>query len=570
VIPSDPPESQLAHLDRQLKRLESAIHRLETRLAVIENSLLFRLARWVGRWLPDFRAITLRFVGKHWRDWYLRLVSLDPRVYRVWMERQDAEPLPELASKPRFHILMPIWRPGLSELQETVESVTSQTYPFWELFVCQEASPDSSVQSWLKSLPASDSRIRLVGDLTATGQANYLITLVPGDRLAPNALHWFAAAGPADLIYSDEERITPDGRGSYPVFKPDWSPDLLLSSMYLGDVIAVAREAFDRAGGFHTALHDLALRITDHGATVRHVARILYRAAPAKVANGTRPNFNDVRWVVPEGTLVSLIVCSRSHRLLSKCLDSLTRGTAYPRREVIVVQHLGGEDRALQAAIESHGAKRVPYSGPFHFSRMNNLGARKAAGEVLVFLNDDVEPLDSGWLDRLAGQVCRPDVGIAGARLLYPSGMLQHAGIVIGINEACGHAGRGFAAAPSYWPWLECTRDVSAVTGACLAIRAPLFRQLGGFDEAFPVNYNDVDLCFRVRAAGYRIIYDAGAVLQHRECQSRPAVVTWEEWQRWYDRWHEVIERGDPYYSPHLNHRLEDLALNLPVSSPRL
>lgn len=537
--------------------------------------------------------MALRFVGRRWRDWYLRLVSIDPHAYRVWIERHEAEQLPELKSQPRFRILMPVSCPQLLDLQEAVDSVISQTYPSWELFICQETSPEPSVESWLNSRLASDARISVVGEPAAANcPTDYLITLFPGDRLAPHALHWLAAAGPADLIYSDEERLTPGGRASHPVFKPDWSPDLLLSSMYLGGVMAIAREAFDEAGGFHNgpdnaALYDLALRITDHSATVRHVARVLYRrgqASPvhkaglsalasalrrrgdqAQVASGARSDFYDVRWAPPEGTLVSLIVCSRSRQLLSKCLDSLSRATAYPRREVIVVQHLGSENQALQAVIESHGAKRVPYSGPFHFSRMNNLGAQKAAGEVLVFLNDDVEPLELTWLDRLAGQVWRPDVGIAGARLLYPSGMLQHAGIVVGINEACGHAGRGFAAAPSYWPWVECTRDVSAVTGACLAIRASIFREVGGFAEAFPVNYNDVDLCFRVRAAGYRIVYDAGAVLQHSECQSRTGVVTWEEWQRWYERWHEVIERGDPFYSPHLNHRLEDLALNVSV-----
>lgn len=594
----DPHKFLLTHHDRRLKQLESSIRRLETRLAIVENSLLFRTARWVGRWLPDLRGMALRFVGRRWRDWYLQLVSIDPRAYRVWIERQEAEQLPELMSQPRFRILLPISRPHLFELKEAVDSVTSQTYPFWELHICQGTSPEPSVESWLKSQTASDARLRLVGEpAAATCPADYLIVLFPGDRLAPHALHWLAAAGPADLIYSDEERLTPGGRASYPVFKPDWSPDLLLSSMYLGGVVAVAREAFDQAGSFHkppdsAALYDLVLRITDHAAIVRHVPRVLYcrsqaspthkaglsalaaalsrRQAQAKVTNGPRSDFYDVRWVPPEGTLVSLIVCSRSPRLLTKCLDSLDRATAYPRREVIVVEHLGSEDQTLQAVIESHGAKRVPYSGSFHFSRMNNLGVQKAAGQVLVFLNDDVEPLEPAWLDRLAGQVCRPDVGIAGARLLYPPGTLQHAGIVVGINEACGHAGRGFAAAPSYWPWLECTRDVSAVTGACLAIRASLFRELGGFAEEFPVNYNDVDLCFRVRAAGYRIIYDASAVLQHRECQSRPGVVTWEEWQHWYERWQEVIDRGDPFYSPHLNHHMENLTLNVPVSSPRL
>ena len=199
-------------------------------------------------------------------------------------------------------------------------------------------------------------------------------------------------------------------------------------------------------------------------------------------------------------------------------------------------------------------------TGPFNFSRMNNLGARTATGEVLVFLNDDVTPLEPSWLERLVAQAQRPDVGIAGARLLYPSGALQHAGVAIGITDGCGHLGRG-TFTPRYWPWLALTRDVAAVTGACLATRAALFRELDGFAEQFPVNYNDTDLCLRVRQAGYRVVYESGAVLRHTECQSRRGVVTLAERERWYDRWAEFIEAGDPFYTPHLTREREDLSL---------
>jgi GT2 family glycosyltransferase len=193
---------------------------------------------------------------------------------------------------------------------------------------------------------------------------------------------------------------------------------------------------------------------------------------------------------------------------------------------------------------------------------MNNMAAQIATGEVFVFINDDIEPLESSWLERLLGQVERPDVGIAGARLLYQSGVMQHAGVAIGISDGCGHIGRGITAAPS-WPWLALTRDVAAVTGACLAIRAALFRDFGGFADEFPVNYNDTDLCLRIRAAGYRVVYDAGVVLRHYECQSRRGAVSFEERERWYNRWQEVIEAGDPFYSPHLTHDREDLSLEL-------
>jgi GT2 family glycosyltransferase len=247
---------------------------------------------------------------------------------------------------------------------------------------------------------------------------------------------------------------------------------------------------------------------------------------------------------------------------LERCLRTLAATTAYPHRELIVIHHLGGDDAALEDVISRFGAIRVPYAGPFNFSRMNNLGVQAANGEVLVFLNDDTELLDPTWLERLVGQVERPAVGIAGAQLLYPSGTLQHAGLAIGISDGCGHIGRGTYGS-RFWPWLQLTRDLSAVTGACLAIRAQLFRDLAGFSGEFPSNYNDTDLCLRVRAAGYRVIYEAGAKLRHYECQTRRGIVTLEERDRWHRRWGELIEAGDPFYSPHLTREREHLSLRL-------
>jgi GT2 family glycosyltransferase len=252
--------------------------------------------------------------------------------------------------------------------------------------------------------------------------------------------------------------------------------------------------------------------------------------------------------------------------LLGRCLRILAACTDYPRRELIVIQHLGRDDAALQEVIARYGGARVPYAGPFHFSRMNNLGVQAAKGEVLVFLNDDIEPIEPSWLERLVAQVERPGVGIAGAQLLYPSGSLQHGGVVIGIRDGCGHVGRG-AYGSRFWPWIELTRDVAGVTGACLAIKASLFRDLGGFADEFPVNYNDIDLCLRARAAGHRVIYDAGAKLRHYECQTRGGTVTLQERERWYGRWGDLIEAGDPFYSPHLTREWEDLSLRLETGS---
>jgi GT2 family glycosyltransferase len=321
----------------------------------------------------------------------------------------------------------------------------------------------------------------------------------------------------------------------------------------------VARVLFHRRGS--AATESAAASGAVHGAgglAVRDTLR--RRQTPAEVEDGAEPGVYQLRWKPVRDLRASLVICSRSAEMLDRCLRAV-QASSHVNREIVVVQHLGYDDAKVQKVIERHGARRVPYSGAFHFSVMNNLGADAATGDVLVFLNDDTEPLDPAWLDRLVGHVGRPGVGIAGARLVYPSGTLQHAGVAIGVSDGCGHIGRGAFTAP-LWPWLQITRDVAAVTGACLAINAALFRKLGGFAGEFPINYNDIDLCLRVRHAGYRVVCDTSAVLRHYECQTRGrGIVTLRERESWFDRWGDLIEAGDPFYSPHLTREREDLSL---------
>jgi GT2 family glycosyltransferase len=387
----------------------------------------------------------------------LRPPGRDP--YAAWLEREREPIAPESNSQElRLSLLLPVYRPQREWLEEAVASVRNQTYSNWELCICDDASPEDWLTKFFDSITASDPRVRVfraTTNLGISGALNQASTLATGhylagldqdDRLSAEALAALAAAvqdSGADLVYSDEDRIDESGRRAEPIFKPDWSPDLLLSCMYMGHLMAFSRAAWDRAGGLRSEYdgaqdYDLALRLTDDPIKVRHVGRVLYhwrrhagstaadpqakpythaagkkaledalrrRGALAKVEDGPRSNLYRVRWE-PQGTpLASLIICSRSAQLLRQCLEAVAGRTSYSRLEVIVVQHIGHEDDGLQAVIQAFGARVVPYAGSFHFSRMNNLGARDAAGDVLVFLNDDIEPLDATWLERLIGQV---------------------------------------------------------------------------------------------------------------------------------------------------------------------
>lgn len=607
-------EKRLDRLERRQKQLEYSLGTADAHIAALENSIVFRVLRRVGRPALDAKTRAAQWLREsRFHRWRLRFFPGAQSAYASWINRYESvEQLPALARSPCFSILISVSQPRREWLEEAIASVRVQTYASWELSICYDPSLAPWLAEYLTAVERSDNRIHTIalprnaGISAALNQAatltngDYLLVLHDSGRFAPDALRWLAAMEPAQILYSDEDWLDEAGRRIEPIFKPDWSPDLLLSCMYIGRMMAVSRSAWQCARGFRSEYdgaqdYDLALRITGQPGAVKHLPRVLYhgrkRSEPAEtdparelgraagrraledalrrrgtaglVEDGPRPGVYQVRWKPSGSTLASLIICSRSPRLLNRCLGSVTACTAYPNREIVVVHHLGLEDAAaMQRVIDRYAAKRVPYPDAFHFARMNNLGSLAAAGGVLVFLNDDTEPLDGSWLERIAGQLERPEVGVVGARLLYPSGTLQHAGVTVGIGDGCGHIGRG-AFSADYWPWLEMTRDVAAVTGACLAIRSDLFHKLGGFADEFPANYNDTDLCLRVRDAGYRVIYDAAIALRHYEGKTRRGSVTLREREDWYKRWAGWIEAGDPFYSPNLTREREDLSLRL-------
>lgn len=258
----------------------------------------------------------------------------------------------------------------------------------------------------------------------------------------------------------------------------------------------------------------------------------------------------------PSAEFVSIVICTRTATLLEACLTALESRTAHQNCEVIVVQH--GGDSTLTQVIAAHKAKRVPYPGPFNFADMNNQGAAAATGTILLFLNDDVTPLKPDWLTRIIHHLADPTIGAVGAKLTFPDGTLQHAGIAAFGTAGAWHPGR---ACPPNALWPAITRQVSAVTGACLALRAQDFRHLGGFDPAFPINFNDVDLCFRLEARGLRILIDIEAELQHDESRTRAPGSTYDERRLFFRKWSQRLMQPDPYYAPNLAQNTEEILL---------
>jgi len=530
-------EQDGAELVRRIDRLVANQREMDARLWALEDSRVFRILQRIGHAtsLIKARAVGLLNPGAMGRE--------KQRVYRLWLESQRSGKMAEseLSYEPRFKVV----RVG-------DEPAASLNRAAWE-----EAS-------------------------------DYLVFLSPKSRLTSNAQSELAAElqnDRFDVLYGDEDHLSPSGARRLPVFKPEWSPDLIFSPLYLGRFLVVSTGAFRAVGGFREGskgayLFDLALRLTEQPVRFHRVPRILMRAgedcynpesarhalerfiAEHGIAASVEPVGTGfaIRRKVRGSPLVSIVICSRRAVLLKKCLDALERTTAYPHRETIVVEHVAEEKNKLDRVLSGSSCTRVPYSGRFDFSTMNNLGVKAARGEVIVLLNDDVRPLCNSWLEVMVAQVQRPEVGVVGALLLYPSGSIQHAGIALGLMGAVGHPGRGTLDG-GFWPWTAVTRNVSAVTGACIAFRREVFEELGGFDPHFPVNYNDVDFCLRARQAGYEVILEAAARLCHLESSTRPRGVAWEERELFAERWGPQISRCDPYYSPRLTASSEDCSL---------
>lgn len=399
-----------------------------------------------------------------------------------------------------------------------------------------------------KPLPSIDGQDLLdaLRAIRSSGAPRWLIPVKAGDRVSP----WLGAVLAGNLltnevpiIFWDEDSLR-DGKRESPRVKPDWDP--LLFQAYDGltgacaiDVETAIRAVqgmyFDPAADLLEALAGLVFELSDgaHHAPPSHLPLILTHRASSKPFVGTevrerfmRSTFSSARtWAKPP--LISIVIPTRDRiDLLETCLASLATLPSHGRHEIVIVDNDSIEKRTLDflCQLEREGRARiVRQPGKFNFSALINAGAAAARGEFLCLLNNDVEALGGDWLDRMTAYARRPDVGAVGAQLRYPDGAIQHAGVALGIGGAAGHIAKGERPRPGDLnPWYAVDREVSAVTGACLLVARDKFFAVGGMDaEAFSVDFNDIDLCLRLRDRGWKSVYCAEAVLIHHELRSR-------------------------------------------------
>ena len=534
--------------------------------------------------------------------------------------RRDLRALPR---HPLISIVMPVYNPDLVHLSSAIDSVRAQIYENWELCIADDASTDASVAHTLKQYASADSRIKVTfrernGHIAACSNSalelatgEWVALLDQDDLLTEHALAVVAATigehPEAGLIYSDEDKMDQSGARCCPFFKPDWNPELLLGQNYISHLGIYRRALVVEIGGFREGYegsqdHDLALRCTEklQPSQIRHIPRVLYhwrmiegsaaaiggakpyaqKAARRAIADhlqrenipGTavpcpeNPYWYRVIYHLPSPTpLVSVIIPTRDQvALLQRCLTSLRENTDYTPIEIVIVDNGSREPEthALFRDLSQNSSVQIlTDTDEFNFSRLINQGMRAARGEILALMNNDVETENTGWLREMVSHAIRPEVGAVGARLWYPDGRLQHAGVVLGLHGLASHAFQHFPPRPisPMNRTFVLSQNYSAVTAACMVLQKAIFDDLGGFDENLPSNFNDVDFCLRLRERGWQIIWTPYADLIHHESASRgrdfgsaERAQLLREMAYMQEKWGEQL-RNDPFYSPNLS-----------------
>jgi GT2 family glycosyltransferase len=532
--------------------------------------------------------------------------------------------LPHIKRQPLISIVMPVYNTVEAELTSAIQSVIDQSYPYWELCIADDHSSKPEVKRVLDRFAGIMSTVKVAyrpeqGGISAASNTalamatgEFVCFLDHDDTLAPHALTYLCEAidrhPNAEFFYSDEDKIDAEGNRYDPFFKPEWSPDLLRSENYIAHLCVLCSDLLDRVGGFRTAFdgsqdYDLMLRASEKAAEIVHIPRVLYhwRAGMASTAttlenksytvsaaeralmehcerlgNGGHVETGVVtgrwriRYAIAADARVSIIIASGGKvDVLRTNLQSIFGKTTYPRYEVVVIDNSKHAEIEKLVSSFNSGPATLRYidwrNKPFNYSAINNAAARTCGSPVLLFLNDDTSVIELGWLEAMVELVARPEVGAVGAKLLYPEGRIQHAGVVMGLFDNCGHAFKGLDGSCShYFDFSDVIRNVSAITGACLMTKAELFWEVGGFDEGtFAVAFNDIDLSLKIGSLGYQVLYTPHAVLHHHEAFSKTSkdlVPHPEEVEAMRRKWGKIID-ADPYYSPHLTRNDEDFSL---------
>jgi len=541
--------------------------------------------------------------------------------YKLWMQKESIKiknvrstasiEIEKFLYKPVISIIMPVYNTNLTYLEKAINSVCAQIYPLWELCIVNDGSNKSGVKETINNFKSKNSRIlaehltHQKGIAAATNAALNLVTgefvgfLDHDDELAPHALLEVARIlnkyPEIDIIYTDEDRLLEHSKRCDPFFKPDWSPDLLLSMNYMGHFLVIRRKLIREIGGLREGTegsqdYDLVLRAAEKTTRIAHIPEILYhwRITPGSVTNNLQTRIKaldagryvlesalerrglkgqvrqtgegryHINYNLEDSPLVSIIIPTKDNGLLlQKCVDSIKEKSTYKNYEIIIINNNSTENYALnlfKRIIREPNCRVIAYNDLFNYSKINNFAVSQAKGQYLLFLNNDTEIISSDWIEEMLGHTQQRNVGAVGAKLLFPDNKIQHGGVIVGLYGTAGHAFYGLPASDScYMDLTGVTRNCSAVTGACLMMRRRVFEEIDGFDEDLDIAFNDVDICLRLIERGYSIVWIPHAVLYHHEAATRGYYKSERNISYFLQKWAKFLKRGDPFYNKNLS-----------------
>lgn len=551
-------------------------------------------------------------------------------IHKVTQEELDNQKKAKFDYEPKISIIVPTYNTPVKYLEEMIQSVIDQSYSNWQLCIADGSCGNAKLEKVLEEYHNKDSRIiykLLDSNKGIAGNTNVALELADGeitglldhdDTLEPDALYEVVKAFQdklVDAVYTDEDKILgPDWINVDPNFKPDYNIDLLRSHNYITHFFCVKTELLKEIGGFKAEYdgaqdYDVILRCTEKARKTRHIAKILYHwrmhdnstaanpaskaycheagrkavedhlkrlGIPGKVELSKLFGGSRVIYETPGNPLVSIVIPNKDHiDDLDKCVRSLFNVNTYKNIEVIIVENNSTQKETFEyydsIQKEYSDVRVLMWKSGFNYSAINNFGVKEAKGDYILLLNNDTEMIAPDSISDMLGYCMRPDVGIVGAKLLYPDGTIQHAGVIIGLGGIAGHAFIGLDANQyGYMSRAYLSSDYSAVTAACLMISKDIYNEVGGLCEEYAVAFNDVDFCMKVRSKGYLVVYDAFSQWYHYESKSRGYEDTEEkqlrfkgEIETFKSKWQKELDEGDPFYNRNFPLNTESYTLEL-------
>lgn len=578
-------EEKVKELDCQVSNLQGMNSEISCRYDAILNSTIWKMTKPVR--------------------------TIVEKGYRVHNKLAIANLKKRFEKKIKFSVVMPVYNVEIKWLEKALASIKNQGYPAYEICIADDCSTNDEVRSYLKSI--NDPKIKVIFKEKNTGisdttnkaaemaTGDYICLMDNDDELSFNCfseLNEYINTYGGDVLYTDQDNVDENGNHSCNLFKPDWSPDLLYSQMYVGHLLVVKTSLYKKIGGERSEFdgsqdYDLMLRLAKATDDIKHVPHILYHWRTLQTSTAINPASKPYAQTAGKRALIdnllsldnvesieetkytycfdvryknydkkaSIIIPTKNHKDdLEKAINSILDKTLYKNYEIIILDNNTEETDALSYLKEIddkfQNIKVVEAKFPFNWSKLNNYGVKYASGDVFVFLNNDIEIISGDWLERLIENSLRKEIACVGPMLLFPDGTIQHAGVVVGMGGWADHVYSGIYPFHRGTPFISpcVNRNVSAITGACLAVSREKYNLIGGFDENFIVCGSDIEFCLRAIKKGFYNLYNAQIRITHYESKTRDAKDIPEiDFKLSWEAYKECRENGDPFYNSNLD-----------------